>query len=450
MPLQSTNPATGDVMRTFPALDDDALQQRIALCADAAAAQRALPLEHRVLCLRKMASLMEEDRGELARLVTLETGKPIRFSIAEVTRCADLCRYYADSAVRLLAPELLQSEAGQTYVQWSPMGVILAVMPWESPLWQALRFAVPTLVAGNAVLLKHAASVPQVALQLEALARRAGFPRGALLALLVEDRAVETVFADDRVAAVTVSGSEPAGRALAAQAGWLLKKVAMHLPANDALIVTESADLEAAVAAAVRALQESGSVRRIILDTGVYTEFLRRFTPLVDSFRIGDPTREETEIGPVGTPEAAALLQEQMTAAVAAGGRVLAGGARLVGRGNFLEPTILADVPRTAPVARDPLTGPVCMVFRARDTQDAIRIANGSAYMRAVSVWTQEPAEQQQLIAGVDAGFVALNALPMDDARLPVGGGRRAGYGRELGSQGIREFLVAKTVTLGQ
>lgn len=448
MPLQSINPATGEVLRTFPTLDEAAVQQRIGQAAEAALQQRSLPLDHRVLCLRKLASLLEEDSADIARTISLETGKPIRGAAGEVRRCVETCRYYADNAVRLMAPEVISTEGGQAYIQWSPIGVVLAVMPWESPLWHVLRFAVPTLVAGNAVLLKHAPSVPQTALLIEGLVRRAGFSRGALTALLVDERMVETVFADERVAAVTVTGPEAVGRALAAQAGWLLKKGAMHLQGSDPMVVMASADLDAAVAAAGQALRDGSGARRIIVEAGVYGEFLRRLTTLVDGFRIGDPSREETEVGPLGTVEAAALLEEQIKAAVTAGGRIACGGARLVGRGNFLEPTVLTDVPRTSAVARDPLAGPVTMLFRARDLQDAIALANGSPFTRSASVWTKEPGEQQGLIAGVDAGFVALNALALDDPRLPVGGARRSGYGRELGSQGIREFLIAKTVVI--
>lgn len=450
MPLLSINPATGEALRTFATLDDESLQTRISIATDAATKQRALPLEHRVLCLRKLASLLEEDATDLARLIAQETGKPIRHAAAEVAHCAECCRFYADNALKLLSPELLPGDGGQAYVQWSPIGVVLAVMPWSSPLWHAFRFAVPALVAGNVVLLKQAPSVPQCTLQVEALVRRAGFPRGALTALLIEDRTVEAVLADDRVAAVSVNEAESIGRALAAKAGWQIKKNVLQLPASDPMIVMPSADLGNVVSAIASTLCDGTGIRRIIVHTEIYNDAVNRMITAVESLRVGDPLRDDTEVGPLGTTDALSLLEERVKAAVAAGGRVLAGGTRMVGRGNFFEPTLLSDVPRNSAVARDAFSGPVCLVFRARDLQEAIAIANDTSTGRAASVWTNEPAEQPLLISGVDVGYVALNSLPMESPRLPVGGVKRSGYGRELGVQGIREFLLAKTVSLSK
>ncbi|AFL87187.1 NAD-dependent aldehyde dehydrogenase [Terriglobus roseus DSM 18391] len=450
MPIQSINPATGEVLRTFTPISDEALRVRIGQAAEAAATQRALPLEHRALCLRKLGSLLDEESPEHARTISQETGKPLRAAEAEIARCVDAARFYAEQASRLLAPELLQSENGQSYVQWSPMGVVLAVMPWESPFWHVLRFAIPALAAGNTILLKHAASVPQCALQIEALVRRAGFSRGTLSALLIDSTAVNSVLGDERVAAVTVTGSESTGRAVAAQAGWLLKKSALHLPGSDPLVVMPSADLDAAVAAAVRALATGSQATRLVIHSGVYNDFLHRLVTAVEALQIGDPLKDGTEVGPLGTADALNTLAEQVAAAVTSGGRIVTGGTRLVGRGNFFEPTILSDLPRTAVVARDALAGPVALVFRAKDLTEAIAIANDTPFGRAASVWTKEPGEQQQLIAGIHVGTVALNALPTDNARAPIGGTKRSGYGRELGEAGIREFMVAKTVLIGQ
>ena len=450
MPLQSINPATGEVLRTFTPISDEALRVRIGRAVEAAATQRLLPLEHRALYLRKLGSLLDEECADLARTVSLETGKPSPAALAEIALCAAAARFYAEQSARLLAPELLHSENGQSYVQWSPMGVVLAVMPWESPFWHALRFAIPALVAGNAILLKHAASVPQCALQIEALVRRAGFARGALSSLLIESSTVEMVLADERVAAVTVTGSESTGRAVAAQAGWLLKKSALHLPGSDPLVVMPSADLDAAVAATARALASGSQTKRLVVSSEIFNDFVPRLVAAVENLKIGDPLKEGTEVGPLGTADAVSTLAEQVEAAVTSGGRILTGGARMVGPGNYFEPTILSDVPRAAPVARDALVGPVALVFRASDLADAIAIANDSPLGGAASVWTKEPSEQQQLIAGIDVGVIALNALPGDDARAPVGGTRRSGYGRELGAAGIREFMVAKTVLIRQ
>jgi succinate-semialdehyde dehydrogenase/glutarate-semialdehyde dehydrogenase len=454
MPLHSMNPATGDLLRTFPTLTEETLRARITQAAEAAAVHRTIPLESRSLYLRKLAVLLQDEAPELARTVTLETGKPIRASRVEVQRCIDMCRYYAENAARLLAPELLQSEVGQAYVQWSPLGVVLAVMPWESPLWHAMRFAVPSLIAGNVVLLKMAVSVPQCALLVEALVRRAGFERGVLSVLLIEDRQVELVLNDERVAAVTVTGADTAGRAIAAQAGWLLKRSALQLAGSDAMVVMPSANLDDAVAAAARALtgtEGTGTAKRLVIDSSIYNDFVHKLVSAVDALRIGDPSKDETEIGPLGTAEAVKTLAEQVEAAVAAGGRIVTGGARQVtGKGNFFEPTLLSDVPRTSTVTRDAIAGPVAMIFRARDLADAISIANDTAFGLGASVWTKEPAEQQALISGIDAGTVALNALPSFDPRLPVGGSKRSGNGRELGGAGVREFMQAKTVAIGQ
>jgi succinate-semialdehyde dehydrogenase/glutarate-semialdehyde dehydrogenase len=454
MPLHSTNPATGELLRTFPTLTEDALHTRIAQAANAAAVHRTIPLEHRTLYLRKLAIILQEDSADLALTITLETGKPITASKLEVQRCGELCRYYADQAARLLAPELLQSESGQSYVQWSPLGLLLAVMPWESPLWHSLRFAVPAILAGNGVLLKLAPSVPQCALAIETLFRRAGFERATLSVLLMEDRQVETVLRDERIAALTLTGSESAGRALAAQAGWLLKRSAMHLPGSDPMIVMPSANMDTAIAAAVRALtgvDGASTARRLIIDAVIYDDFLRKLTNAVKVLRIGDPLEQETDIGPLGCAEAIQMLSEQVEAAVAAGGRVVTGGARLAdSKGHFFEPTLLSDVPRTATVVRDAIAGPVALIFRAHDLADAIAIANDTPFGLGASVWTKEPAEQQALINGINAGTVALNALPSFDPRLPVGGSKRSGYGRELGAAGILQFMQATTVTIGQ
>jgi succinate-semialdehyde dehydrogenase/glutarate-semialdehyde dehydrogenase len=450
MPLQSINPATGEVLRTFTTISDEAVRLRIGQAVEAADTQRALPLEHRTLYLRKLAALLDEEGDDLARTITLETGKPLRSARAEIALCADTARFYAEQAPRMLAPELLQSENGQSYVQWSPMGVVLAVMSWESPFWHVLRFAIPALVAGNAILLKHAASVPQCAMLIEALVRRAGFARGALSALLIDSSAVERVLGDERVAAVTVTGSESTGRAVAAQAGWLLKKSAMHLPGSDPMVVMPSADLEAAVTAAVKAFTTGSQTKRLVVSSSIFNDFLHRLVTGVEALKVGDPLKDETDVGPLGTADAVNTLAEQVAAAVTSGGRIVTGGTRLIGSGNFFEPTILSDVPRTAPVARDALAGPVALLFRAKDLVEAIAIANDTPFGRAASLWTKEPSEQQQLIAGIDAGSVALNGLQVDTARAPVGGTKRSGYGRELGAAGIREFMVAKTVLIGQ
>ena len=406
MVLDSINPATGETLRSFPALSEEALRERIGLAAEAAAAQATLPAEHRTRCLRKLAQLFAEDQDDLALTIAMETGKPIRAAAAEVARCAEACSHFAEHGARRLAPEMLQTAGGngreQSHITWNPLGVLLAVMTWESPFWQACRVVLPALTAGNAVLLKHAASVPQCALLLETLVRRAGFQRGTVSALLIEDRLVETILHDRRVAAVTIVGTQSVGRALAAQAGWLLKKSSLHVMGNGATVVMPSADLEGALAAAVEALTSgAGAGKRLIVASDIYNEFVYQLTKSVEALKVGDPIKQETEVGPLGTKEALDTMSEQVQAAVQAGGRVLTGGTRLVGDGNFFEPTLLSDVPRESPIAQDVLTGPIAIIYRARDLADAIGPANSGSFAGESSVWTREPAEQQQLIASI-------------------------------------------------
>lgn len=457
MPIQSLNPATGAVVRTFPALTEEALRAKIDLAAQAFTQHRQLPLEHRALCMRKLAMLLEEERDELARLITLEMGKPVASAESEIGKCIDCCRHYAKHASRFLASEVTRSDMGppgtQSYVQFEPMGVILAVMPWNFPFWQVFRFAVPALMAGNVCLLKHAPSVPQCAMRMEGLVRRAGFVRGALVNLPVEVSAVEEVLNDPRVMGVTVTGGEGAGRAIAAQAGWLLKKTVLELGGSDPFVVMPSAKLDAAIDAAVRARvlncgQSCIAAKRFIVHTDVFGEFQQRFVQAMERLRIGDPTKRETEVGPLSSANAVALLEEQIRACVEAGGRILTGGTRMVGNGYFFEPTVIVNLPRTAAAYRQEIFGPVALLFRASSTADAIAIANDTPYGLGASVWTAEPAEQQQFLNGIEAGMVFLNQAVASDPRLPFGGTKRSGYGRELGAAGMREFMNAKTVVI--
>ena len=441
MVLRFTDPATGETMRSFPALTQETLSERIALAADAATAHAALPMEHRTRCLRKLAKLFTDEQDDLALTIATETGKPVRRASAEVRQCADACCYYAEEAPRLLAPELLHSHTDgngpkhQSYIAWEPLGVLLAVVPSESPLWQACRLLLPALIAGNVVLLKHVGNVPRCALLLERLVRRAGFPRGTYSALLMEDSLVETALHDERVSAVTAAGTQTAARALAAQAGWLLKKSSLHVLGNGATVVMPSADLDNALAAAVEALTSGAeSGKRVIVHAGIYQEFTQRLVKAVEALSAGDPSKQQTDVGPLNTEDAVNALDEQVQAAVKAGGRVLTGGARLVGSGNFFEPTLLSDVPRDSSIVQEVLTGPLAILFRARDLDDALTLANGAPSAGESSVWTREPAEQQQLLAGIRARAVTLNAVPRPDGCL--------------GATAAREFTRAKRITL--
>jgi succinate-semialdehyde dehydrogenase/glutarate-semialdehyde dehydrogenase len=452
MPIESINPANNKLLRSFEPLTDEAARQKIALAEDAFRSYRNIPLDHRALWMRKLAAILEHESEDLATLITLEMGKPLEASRLEILKCADACRYFADHAARILAPESIPTE-NHTYVRWDPLGIILAVMPWNFPFWQVFRFLAPALMGGNVALLKHAPNVPQCALAIESLVRRAGFPRGTFQSLLLEVHQVETILADERIAAVTVTGSEVAGRAIGAQAGWLLKKSVLELGGSDPFLVMPSADLDLAIETAVRArLVNAGqsciAAKRFIIADEIYDTFEARFVAETESVRVGDPMKEGTEIGPLATARAVELLEAQVKVAIRVGARILTGGERMLGEGNYFEPTVLTGVPRTSAVYREELFGPVAMLFRATDINNAIEIANDTPFGLAASAWTRDPAEQQRFVAELQCGGVFLNAMVASDPRLPFGGIKRSGYGRELSAAGMREFLNAKTVLI--
>jgi succinate-semialdehyde dehydrogenase/glutarate-semialdehyde dehydrogenase len=453
MAIESINPATGKLLRRFDPLTEEAASRKIAVAAEAFRAYALVPLEHRALCMRKLASILEHEVNDLATLITEEMGKPLQASRLEILKCASTCRYYAEHAARILAPESIPTEDNYSYVRWDPLGVILAVMPWNFPFWQVFRFLAPALMAGNVALLKHAPNVPQCGLAIEALVRRAGFPRGTFQTLLLEVQQVETILGDERIAAVTLTGSETAGRAIGAQAGWLIKKSVLELGGSDPFIVMPSADLNLAIETAVRARcvntgQSCIAAKRFLIADEIYDAFESRFVAGMEAVRVGDPMREDTDIGPIATVRGVELLEQQVKAATRAGARVLTGGERMLGTGNYFEPTVLTGVPRTSAVYREELFGPVAMLFRVRDLDHAIEIANDTPFGLSASAWTRDPAEQQRLIAELQCGGVFLNAMVASDPRLPFGGIKRSGYGRELSAAGMREFLNAKTVVI--
>ncbi|MDQ1450893.1 MAG: succinate-semialdehyde dehydrogenase / glutarate-semialdehyde dehydrogenase [Acidobacteriaceae bacterium] len=453
MAIESINPATNKLLRSFEALTSEAARQKIALAADAFRAYANVPLEHRALWMRKLAAILEHEAKDLATLITLEMGKPLEAARFEILKCADVCRYYADNAVRILAPESVPTEPNHSYVRWEPLGIVLAVMPWNFPFWQVFRFLAPALMAGNVALLKHASNVPQCSLAIEALVRRAGFPRGTFQSLLLEVSQVETILGDERIAAVTLTGSETAGRAIGAQAGWLIKKSVLELGGSDPFIVMPSADLDLAIETAVRARcvnsgQSCIAAKRFIVADEIYDAFESRFVKGMEAMRVGDPMKEGTDIGPLATVRIVELLEAQVKAAVRVGARILTGGERMLGEGNYFEPTVLAGVPRASAVYREELFGPVAMLFRAQDLNEAIEIANDTPFGLAASAWTRDPAEQQRLVSELQCGGVFLNTMVASDPRLPFGGIKRSGYGRELSAAGMREFLNAKTVVI--
>jgi succinate-semialdehyde dehydrogenase/glutarate-semialdehyde dehydrogenase len=453
MAIESINPATNKLLRSFEPLTGEAVRQKIALASDAFRSYANIPLEHRALWMRKLAAILEHETQDLATLITLEMGKPIAAARLEILKCADACRYYADHAARILAPESVPTEHNHSYVRWDPLGIVLAVMPWNFPFWQVIRFLAPALMAGNVALLKHAANVPQCALAIESLVRRAGFPRGTFQTLLLEVNQVETVLGDERIAAVTVTGSEAAGRAIGAQAGWLIKKSVLELGGSDPFIVMPSADLDLAAEIAVRARcvnsgQSCIAAKRFIVHDEIYDAFESHFVKGMEAMRVGDPMKDGMEIGPLATVRMVEQLEAQIKAATRDGARILTGGERMLGEGNYFEPTVLAGVPRTSVVYREELFGPVAMLFRVQDLNEAIEIANDTPFGLAASAWTREPAEQHRLVSELQCGGVFLNAMVASDPRLPFGGIKHSGYGRELSAAGMREFLNAKTVVI--
>ncbi|MDE1155061.1 MAG: NAD-dependent succinate-semialdehyde dehydrogenase [Acidobacteriaceae bacterium] len=452
MPIESRNPATGQLLRSFEPLTSEALEAKLALASEAS--RKRERMEDRTFWMRRLAALLEQDREELAALMTTEMGKTLTAAFAEVDKCAACCRFYAEHASHLLTPKQVRTEYASSYVRWDPLGVVLAIMPWNFPLWQVFRFLAPALMAGNVALLKHASNVPQCALAIETLVRRAGFPRGCFQSLLLEAQHVEKLLADERVAAVTVTGSEATGRAIAAQAGWLIKKSVLELGGSDPFIVMPSADLAAAVSTAVKARvinngQSCIAAKRFLIHKDIYPEFERRFVVAMEALKVGDPMRESTDIGPMATESVAEELASQVKSALEAGARVLTGGERMIGAGYFFEPTVISGLPRSASVAKEETFGPLAILFEVSSLEDAITLANGTSFGLGASCWTVDPREQEALASGIEAGSVFFNAPVASDSRLPFGGVKRSGYGRELSASGMREFLNAKTVVVG-
>jgi succinate-semialdehyde dehydrogenase/glutarate-semialdehyde dehydrogenase len=453
MAIESINPANGEVLRRYDALDAEAIEAKIASAAQAFRDYAEIPLEHRALWMKKLAGILEHETEELATLITQEMGKTLATARMEVEKCALACRYYAEHAARILTEEAIATDGNNNYVRWDPLGVILAVMPWNFPFWQVFRFAAPALMAGNVGLLKHASNVPQCAVMIEALVRRAGFPRGMLQTLLIGSEQVEGVLADERIAAVTVTGSEAAGRAVAAQAGWLVKKSVLELGGSDPFVVMPSANLLVAIESAVRARtinngQSCIAAKRFVVHEAIYGEFEGAFVAAMENLKVGDPMQERTDIGPLATAKLVDELEAQVHSMRLAGGRVLTGGERMMGVGNFFEPTVVVDVPRSAAVYQEEVFGPVAMLFKVASLDEAIEVANDTRFGLAASVWTQDADEKQRLIRELQCGAVFVNAIVASDPRLPFGGIKKSGYGRELSTAGMREFLNAKTVVI--
>ncbi|NJP52936.1 NADP-dependent succinic semialdehyde dehydrogenase [Streptomyces sp. SBST2-5] len=457
MPIATVNPATGETLKTYEAMGEEEIERRLQLAEATFRTYRTTSFEERSALLRRAADLLDEDNESVARVMTTEMGKPLKQARAEAAKCAKAMRWYADRAASLLADEepdaadVRDSGASRVVVRYRPLGPVLAVMPWNFPLWQVVRFAAPALMAGNVGLLKHASNVPETALYLEDLFHRAGFTEGCFQTLLIGSGAVDEILRDDRVKAATLTGSEPAGRAVASTAGEMIKKTVLELGGSDPYVVMPSADLDRAVRVAVTArVQNNGqsciAAKRFIVHTDVYDAFAERFTEGMKALRVGDPMEEETDVGPLATEQGRSDLEELVDDAVRAGAEVLCGGERPEGPGWYYPPTVLSGIDREMRIHREEAFGPVATLYRAADLAEAVLIANDTPFGLSSNVWTRDEAEAEEFARDLEAGGVFINGMTASHPALPFGGVKRSGYGRELSGHGIREFCNITTV----
>lgn len=455
MAIATINPTTGVTEQTFEPHSREEVQRRIAAAQAAFEQLRGTTFAQRGQWAHATADLLEQDAPELARVMTIEMGKPIAQSRAEIAKCATVLRYYADNAEQLLAGEELADpsavKASRAGTRYLPIGVVLAVMPWNYPLWQVVRFAAPALMAGNTGLLKHASNVPQTALYLDDLFTRGGFPAGAFSTLLVGSGEIEAVLDDERVKAATLTGSEPAGSAVAAQAGRRIKPTVLELGGSDAFIVMPSADLEAAVETAVTArTQNNGqsciAAKRFLIHADVYEAFTQRFVAALSELTVGDPLEESTDVGPIATEGGREDLIELVEDAKQAGASVLLGGRTPEGPGWFYPVTVIADIPESARLITEETFGPVASLYRVADLEEAVQVANQTPFGLSSAIWTTDEQEQEYAIEHLEAGGTFINGMTVSFPQLPFGGVKHSGYGRELAAEGIRAFCSLKTV----
>jgi succinate-semialdehyde dehydrogenase/glutarate-semialdehyde dehydrogenase len=452
MGIASINPATGETLKTFEPLTDGEIAAKLDRAQKAFEQYRKTQMQERSGWLQATAEILESKKEEFGKLMTLEMGKPLKGAIAEVEKCASVCRYYAEHAAQFLADVPAQTDASYSFVRYQPLGVILAVMPWNFPFWQVFRFAAPALMAGNVGLLKHASNVPQCALAIEEIIQSAGFPSGVFQTLLVGAEKVAALMGDDRVKAATLTGSEPAGASLAEAAGKQIKKTVLELGGSDPFIVLESANLDEAVETATKARmlnngQSCIAAKRFIVVEAIAQKFEKQLVEKFEALVVGDPMHPETDLGPLATPKLLKDIDQQVKEGVKSGARVLTGGQPLSDRpGNFYPATILADIPPGSPSEVEEFFGPVALLFRVADIDAAIRLANATPFGLGASAWTTDELERERLIEEIEAGAVFINGMVKSDPRLPFGGIKKSGYGRELSIQGIHEFVNVKTV----
>jgi succinate-semialdehyde dehydrogenase / glutarate-semialdehyde dehydrogenase len=451
MAIASINPATGQLIKSFEPLTDTQIEGKLKRAAEAFSKYRRTSFAERARMMTKAGEILEKDKEKFARTMTTEMGKPYRAAVEEAVKCISACRYYAENAERFLADEVIETGASRSYIHYQPLGAILAVMPWNFPFWQVLRFAAPALMAGNVGLLKHASNVPQCALEIEDLFHRAGFPEGVFQTLLIGSQKVDAILNDPRVAAATLTGSEEAGVQVGTGAAKRIKKVVLELGGSDPFIIMPSANIDEAIATAVKARiinngQSCIAAKRFIVAESIAGEFERKFVCKMEALKVGDPFDESTDLGPLATPEGVTSLHEDVQKTIAAGARVLTGGKPVNGTGNYYAPTVLTNIPKNSPAYRDELFGPVASVFHAKNVDEAISIANDSRFGLGASAWTNDKHERERFINEIEAGMVFINRMVASDPRLPFGGVKHSGHGRELGPYGIREFTNIKTV----
>src|ERR1700692_3736938 len=451
MAIATINPATGQTIKRFEALTDPQVDQKIQ------AARRGIPIVSKLSfadrgrMMMRAAEILESEKDSLAHIMTLEMGKTLRSAVDEAVKCAWVCRYYAENAERFLADELVETPASRSFIRYQPMGVVLVIMPWNYPFWQAFRFIAPGLMAGNVGLLKHASNVPQCALKIEEVLLKAGVPEGVFQTLLIGSGSVDRILDDPRIAAATLTGSEGAGVKVGAGAAQRIKKVVLELGGSDPFIVMPSANLEDAVAVGIKARvanngQSCIAAKRFIVHEQIADKFQQAFVAKMESLKVGDPFDEKTDVGPLANAEAVTSLDADVRSSIKAGAKLLTGGKPADRPGNFYLPTVLADIPKNSPAYGEELFGPVASIFRAKNLDEAIAIANDSRFGLGASAWTNDKHERERLINEIEAGVVFINRMVAADARLPFGGVKHSGHGRELGPYGIREFANIKTV----
>ncbi|HEX9545604.1 MAG TPA: NAD-dependent succinate-semialdehyde dehydrogenase [Pyrinomonadaceae bacterium] len=451
MPIASINPADGKTIKTFEPLNEEQINEKLQRAQETFGSYRHTTFAERESMMLRASGILETEKDDLARLMTTEMGKPLKAAAGEIEKCAWVCRYYAESARLHLADKIVETDAAKSYVRFQPLGPVLAVMPWNFPFWQVFRFAAPALMAGNVGLLKHASNVPQCALAIEEVFHRAGFPAGVFQTLLIPSDAVERILTDRRVVAATLTGSEPAGRSVAGIAGKQIKKTVLELGGSDAFIVMPSAGMKEAVSTGVKARtinngQSCIAAKRFIIADQIYDEFERRFVEEMKALQVGNPLDKGTDIGPLATEQIVKDVDSQVKTSVAAGAHILTGGKRLERAGNFYEPTVLANIPPDSPAYCEEVFGPVALLFRVKSIEEAIQLANATSFGLGAAAWTTDISEQERFVNELEAGCVFINGMVASDPRLPFGGIKNSGYGRELGEFGIREFVNIKTV----